>query len=75
MIFHKLKNLIDANEDTLYEIFLNYDYENKGTILVQDLPRAFKRLGILHPEPHMKALMEAGGVRESDEKVDYVIYA
>jgi hypothetical protein len=38
-----------------------YDFDNSGTILVQDLVRAFKKLGMLHPEPHLKILLEAGG--------------
>ena len=77
MIFHKIKSLIDVNQESLYEIFSNYDYNNSGEIIVQDLIRGFKRLGILHPEPHMKTLLEAGGVREGNEdgKIDYVRYA
>ena len=43
--------------------------------MTQDLARAFKRLGILHPEPHLKVLMEAGGIKETDDKFDYVIYS
>jgi hypothetical protein len=29
----------------------------------------------MHPEPHLRTLIEAGGCRESDEKIDYVIYS
>lgn len=52
-----------------------YDYDNSGTILIQDLVRSFKKLGILHPEPHMSVLIKAGGARETDERIDYVIYS
>jgi len=64
-----------VNSDSIYEIFSNYDHTNTGTILVQDLVRGFKRLGILHPEPHMKILLEAGGIRENEDKLDYVLYS
>ena len=75
VIFHKLKALIDSNQDSLYDIFANYDYDHSGCVHISDVPRAFKRLGILHPEPHMKTLLEAGSVRETDDKIDYVIYS
>ncbi len=64
MVFHKIKSLVDVNEDSLYEIFMNYDFNNTGYMLVADMPRAFKRLGILHPEPHLPLLKEAGGIKE-----------
>lgn len=44
-------------------------------MLVADMPRAFKRLGILHPEPHLPLLKEAGGLRDIDDKFDYVLYS
>ena len=75
VIFHKIRSLIELNTDSLYEIFSNYDYSHSGSILIQDLVRGFKRLGILHPEPHVKLLLEAGGARETDEKIDYVVYS
>jgi hypothetical protein len=31
----------------------------------------FKKVGILHPEPHMAMLYEAGGIAENADKVDY----
>jgi hypothetical protein len=34
VIFHKLKSMIDYNEDSLYEIMATYDYDNSGTILI-----------------------------------------
>ena len=30
---------------------------------------------MLHPETHLKILLEAGGMDETDEKIDYVIYS
>jgi Ca2+-binding EF-hand superfamily protein len=53
----------------------NYDYDSSGTILTTDLVRVFKRLGILHPEPHLPTLIKAGGARETDDRIDYVIYS
>ena len=42
----------------------NYDYDNSGYIMADDLIKVYKKLGILHPEPHIEALKEAGGVSE-----------
>jgi Ca2+-binding EF-hand superfamily protein len=61
VIFHKLKSLMENNQQTLYELMAAYDFDNSGTILTQDLVRAFKKLGMLHPEPHLSLLMQAGG--------------
>ena len=40
---------------------MDYELNNSGYMLTKDLVRVFKRLGILHPEPHMEALIKAGG--------------
>lgn len=34
IIFHKIKSLLDTNSDSLYELFMNYDYDNSGTVLL-----------------------------------------
>ncbi len=65
---------MDNTEHSLFELMAAYDYENTGTIQVQDLIRAFKKLGLLHPEPHISILLSAGGAKEGDEKIDYVVY-
>jgi len=39
------------------------------------MTRAFKKFGLLHPEPHMPVLLKLGGYNETDEKVDYVVYS
>lgn len=44
-------------------------------ILASDMPRAYKKFGLLHPEPHMAVLLKLGGFNETDEKVDYVVYS
>lgn len=75
LLFHKLKSFIDNNHETLYELMAAYDYDNSGTILQQDVVRAFKKLGMHHPEQHLEMLLEAGGARESDERIDYVSFA
>jgi Ca2+-binding EF-hand superfamily protein len=75
IVFHKIKSLLDNHPDNLYEIMSSYDYENSGTIMVHDLVRAFKKLGMLHPEPHMEMLLEAGGARLQDERIDYVVFS
>lgn len=75
IIFHKIKSLLENNESSLYEIMMDYEYDNSGKILKQDLVRVFKRLGILHPEPHLSTLIKAGGFHENDETIDYVIYS
>lgn len=51
-----------------------YDFDNSGTILVQDVVRAFKKLGMLRPEAHMPMILVAGGASENDERVDYVVF-
>ena len=75
MIFHKLKSLMDNSLESFYEIMGKYDYDNSGYIGLPDLVRSFKKLGMLHPETHLKILLEAGGMDETDEKIDYVIYS
>jgi Ca2+-binding EF-hand superfamily protein len=65
---------MENNQQTLYELMANYDFDNSGTINIQDLVRAFKKLGMLHPEPHLPILMAAGGASPDDERVDYVVY-
>ena len=52
----------------------DYEYDNSGNILVQDLPRVFKRIGILKPEIHMKTLIKAGGASENDDVIDFITY-
>jgi len=41
-------------------------------ILAADLPRVFKRLGLMKPENHMVTLKRAGKVPLDTDKVDYV---
>jgi Ca2+-binding EF-hand superfamily protein len=75
IIFHKLKSLLDNNKDSLIEIMFNYDLDNSGFIHTEDLSRVFKKIGILHPEPHMDTLKAAGGVLEGHDKIDYQIFS
>ncbi len=58
----------------MFDLFKTYDFEDSGSILTSDLPRVFKKLGLLHPEPHIAMLIEAGGARQTDERIDYVTY-
>lgn len=53
-------------------MFQLYEYDESGTVLVADLPRVFKRLGLMKPENHMGALKRAGKVPSDADKVDYV---
>ncbi len=73
-VFHKLKSLIENSQETLYEIMSTYDFDDSGTILTGDLVRSFKKLGMLHPEPHIAMLLEAGGAHSTSERIDYVTY-
>lgn len=65
---------MENSQDSLYEFFKSYDFDDSGTILTADLPRALKKLGLLHPEPHLNMLIEAGGAHQTDERIDYVTY-
>jgi Ca2+-binding EF-hand superfamily protein len=73
-VFHKLKSLFENSQETLYEIMSTYDFDDSGTILTGDLVRSFKKLGMLHPEPHIPMLLEAGGAHSTSERIDYVTY-
>lgn len=46
---------------------MEYEIESTGYILTKDLLKVFKRLGILHPEPHMESLIRAGGASPEDD--------
>ena len=74
-VFHKLKSLIENSQETLYEIMSTYDFDDSGTILTSDLVRSFKKLGLLHPEPHIPMLLEAGGAHATSERLDYVTFS
>lgn len=65
---------MDNNTQSLYELMATYDFDNSGTILVQDVVRAFKKLGMLRPESHIAMILAAGGASENDERVDYVVF-
>jgi len=71
-IFMRIKSLLDSSSKSLAEIMSELDIEEKGFILQNDLPRVFKRLGMLHPEPHLKIIVQAGGYKENDEIIDVV---
>lgn len=30
---------------------------------------------MLHPEPHLTVLLNAGGAQANDEKIDYIVYS
>jgi Ca2+-binding EF-hand superfamily protein len=51
-----------------------YDFDDSGTILTGDLVRSFKKLGKLHPVPHIPMLLEAGDTHSTSERIDYVSY-
>lgn len=53
----------------------DYEFDNSGKIHTTDLVRVFKRVGVLHPEPHMKHLIVAGGAKESDDTIDIILFS
>ena len=53
----------------------NYDLDNSGFINTEDLSRVFKKIGIMHPEPHLETLNAAGGVQEGQDKIDCQLFS
>lgn len=34
-----------------------------------------KKVGLLHPEPHIQTILLAGNARETDERLDYTVFS
>jgi hypothetical protein len=34
-----------------------------------------KKVGLLHPEPHLTTILQAGNARETDERIDYTVFS
>jgi Ca2+-binding EF-hand superfamily protein len=61
--------------ETLYESMKIYDYEGNTTIETNMMKRVFNRLGLTSIEAHLPSLLQAGGVKPSDEKIDIFEFA
>jgi Ca2+-binding EF-hand superfamily protein len=48
--FERLGEAIEYSRETLYEMMQTYDFEQDGTIDVQDLCKVIKKLGIMNAE-------------------------
>lgn len=52
-----------------------YDLEGSDNILVQDLPRVFKRLGISNIESHIPMFHKIGNIVEGQMSIDIQDFA
>lgn len=71
----KLSSCLQYSGETLYESLKRSDFEDKETILKQDLIRVLKRIGLSHIEPHLHILLKLAGASIHDERIDIVIFA
>lgn len=75
ILFHKLKALLDNQDKSLFEYMADFDYDNTGTIMTQDLVFVMKKVGLLRPEPYLQMILQAGNARETDERIDYTVFS
>ena len=50
---------MEYSRETLYDIMQDYE-DDDHTIDVKDLPKVIKKLGIMHPGPHIQVVLQAG---------------
>jgi len=75
VLFLKLKDFLDFQQSggpksKLNEVFKEFEIYGTDTVLAQDLPKVFKRIGLSKPEPYMPILLKAGGASEDDDKIE-----
>jgi Ca2+-binding EF-hand superfamily protein len=73
-IMKKLKEVLDYSGESFFEAMRVYDLDGSETINVSDLARVFKRLGISTIEPYVPYLLQVGGVRPKDQKIDIITF-
>ena len=67
--FEKLGQAMEYSRETLYDIMQDYEDEDHS-IDVKDLPKVIKKLGIMHPGPHIHHLLRAGKCGLNDQRID-----
>lgn len=66
---------MEYSSETLFELMEVYDYDRDGTIDSQDLPKVLKKLGIMNPEPHLRAILKAGRCGPNDKRIGYTDFS
>lgn len=51
-----------------------YDLEGSESILIQDLPRVFKRIGISNIQSHIPYLLKIGDIAEGQRYIDIISF-
>lgn len=74
-LFLKLSNCLQYSGESLYESLKRSDFEDKETILKEDLIRVLKRIGMSNIEPHLHILLKLAGASIHDQRVDIVVFA
>jgi len=69
-IMNKIKEQLSYSDETLYDAMKLYDLEGSDNILVADLPRVFKRIGISNIMSHIPMFHKIGGIVEGQQSID-----
>jgi Ca2+-binding EF-hand superfamily protein len=74
-VINKIKEQLAYSGENLYQAMKLYDLEGSDNILVQDLPRVFKRIGISNIMSHIPMFHKIGGIVEGQMSIDIVDFS
>ena len=74
-LFLKLNQCLEYSGETLYETLKRSDFDDSDTILMGDLIRIMKRIGLSNIEPHLHIILATGGADANAERIDIPSFA
>ena len=69
-VYMKIHSCLEYSGEPLHESLSRSDFDNSGTILLSDLTRVMKRIGISNVEAHLPLILKSGGASITDERID-----
>ena len=74
-VFMKINDCLEYIGEPLREALSRSDFDHSGTILLPDLIRVMKRIGLSNVEPHLPLILSTGGATLQNERIDIESFA
>lgn len=74
-LFLKLHDCMLYTNESIYDSLKRSDFDDTDSILKEDFIRVMKRIGMSNIEPHLEYMLQIGGARIDDERIDIPTFA
>ena len=71
----KIHDCLEYTGEPLRESLSRSDFDQTGTILLPDLIRVMKRIGLSNVEPHLPLILSTGGATLQNERIDIASFS